>query len=219
MADRNSAGDKQPQRNSGGSSRRGNGGKRKKGSNARRSFKTSNKPKFEGNCPELKGYYFDCSSHRQTDAFAHLLKRIEEYVGTNYKQPGDIRSTIEKEVKYLIPKSEDIDMTTASEVEKAIFKEEIKAYVHRKQLLEENMKKGYSLVLGQCTDLMKTKLESSKKWEAMSTDYDLLALIDEIRKIIFKFKEQQYPPAAEYTAKKNFYTFSQGNLSNTEYQV
>ena len=43
-------------------------------------------------------------------------------------------------------------------VEDGIFIQEINSYVRRKYQLIENVQQAYSLVLGQCTDLMKNKL-------------------------------------------------------------
>ena len=40
-----------------------------------------------------------------------------------------------------------------------IFKGEIDAYIKRKGILDNNIKKAYSLVLGQCTDLLQSKLK------------------------------------------------------------
>ena len=59
--------------------------------------------KYKGNCVELSGYVFDCSDLRQADKYVTNIKRIAEYVGAEYKQGGDIRSTIENEVQLIIP--------------------------------------------------------------------------------------------------------------------
>ena len=77
--------------------------------------------------------------------------------------------------------------------------------------------KSYSLVLGQFTDLLKSKLKQSNEWNAASTTYDVLILIRIIRTITFKFDEQKYFPLALHQAKENFYNIRQGSLSNAEY--
>ena len=71
--------------------------------------------------------------------------------------------------------------------------------------MHENLQKIYSLVLVQCTDLLKSKLKQSNKWNADSTAYDGLILIRTIRTIAFKFDEQKYLPLALHQAKANFY--------------
>ena len=87
----------------------------------------------------------------------------------------------------------------------------------RRSTLDENVHKSYSLVLGQCTDLLKSKLKESNEWHVSSTTYDVLILIRIIRTITFKFYEQKYLPLALHQTKTNFYNIRQGSLSNAEY--
>ena len=87
----------------------------------------------------------------------------------------------------------------------------------RRSTLDANVQKSYSLVLGQCTYLLKSKLNHSNKWNADSTTYDVLILIRIIRRITFKFDEQKYLPLVLHQAKANFYNIRQGSLSNAEY--
>ena len=58
--------------------------------------------KFHGSCDALKEYIFDCSDHRQADQFANTLKRILEYVGAEYKNGGDIHSSVVNETKFTV---------------------------------------------------------------------------------------------------------------------
>ena len=87
----------------------------------------------------------------------------------------------------------------------------------RRSTLDENVQECYSLLLGQCTDLLKSKLEQSHEWHAAPTTYDVLVLIMIIRTITLKFDEQKYLPLALHQAKANFYNIRQGSLSNAEY--
>ena len=51
-------------------------------------------------------------------------------------------------------------------------------------MLESNLQKAYALVHGQCTELMKSKLKSATAWEAIEKDFDVINLLDEIKKIL-----------------------------------
>jgi hypothetical protein len=81
-----------------------------------------------------------------------------------YKHGGDIRSYIINEViaTIVIPTAPMITnpaaLTPEEEVARMIFKGEVDAYIKRKGILYENVQKAYSLVLGQCTDLLQSKL-------------------------------------------------------------
>ena len=87
----------------------------------------------------------------------------------------------------------------------------------RRLTLDENVHKSYSLVLGKCTDLLKSKLKQSNEWNADSTIYDVMILIRIIGTITFKFDEQKYFLLALHQSKANFYNIRQGSLSNAEY--
>ena len=71
-----------------------------------------------------------------------------------------------------------------------ILNRKIDIYVKRDGILDENLQKAYSLIHGQCTELLKSKLKTSANWETVSSQYDILALLEEIKTIIYKFKDQ-----------------------------
>ena len=102
-------------------------------------------------------------------------------------------------------------------LESRIYDKEIDIYMNRRSTLNENVNKSYSLVLGQCTYILKRKLKQSNKWHVASTTYDVLILIRIIRTITFKCDEQKYLPLALHQAKENFYNIRQRSLFNAEY--
>jgi len=53
-----------------------------------------------------------------------------------------------------------------------IFKGEVDAYIKRCAILDDNVQKAYSLILGQCTDLLQSKLKQQKQWLLTSLDQD-----------------------------------------------
>ena len=83
--------------------------------------------------------------------------------------------------------------------------------------LDENVQNIHSLVLAQCTDLLKSKLKQSNGWHISLTIYDVMILIRIIRTITFKFYEQKYLSLALHQAKENFYNIRQERLSSAEY--
>ena len=75
------------------------------------------------------------------------MKRIAEYVGTEYRNSGNIRSTIEQNVIFAIPLPLALSGTN-DELEKMILTKKVDAYVKRDSILDENIQKAYSLMLG-----------------------------------------------------------------------
>ena len=84
--------------------RRGGGGRGGRGRTQGRSYNQNNRtPKFKGNSTDLEGYTFDYSDYKQAEKYMSTIKRIAEYVGAEYKYGGDIRSTLDNEVRIIIP--------------------------------------------------------------------------------------------------------------------
>ena len=85
----------------------GRGGRRHRGGRGRtqgRSYTQNNRtPKFKGNSTYLEVYTFDCSDYKQAKKYVSEIRSIAEYVGAEYKYGGDIRSTLENEVRITIP--------------------------------------------------------------------------------------------------------------------
>ena len=51
--------------------------------------------------------------------------------------------------------------TTNDEVDKMILTKKVNSYVRRDSILDKNNQKEYSLVIGQCTELIKSKLKTT----------------------------------------------------------
>ena len=93
---------------------------------------------------------------------------------------------------------------TANALTRSIATKKIDLYVKRDGILDENLQKSYSLIFGQFTELLKSKLKSSVNWDAMSSTYDMFALLETIKMIIYKFEDQKYLPLSLHNAKTNF---------------
>ena len=122
--------------------------------------------KFKRNSSDLEGYIFDCSDRRQANKYITAIKRIAEYVGAEFKYGGGVRSSIENCKRFEIPmptapSDNDIDLL------KMILNRKIDIYVKRDGILDENLQKAYSLIHGQCTELLKSKLKTSANWETI----------------------------------------------------
>jgi len=110
--------------------------------------------KFKGNCLSLEGQVFDCLDYKQANKYQSTVKQISEYVGSEYKHGGDIRSSIVNETKTTIPQPsipqivDPLAPTAQEQLLLMIFKGEVDAYIKRKAILDDNVQKTYSLILG-----------------------------------------------------------------------
>ena len=181
---------------------------------------------FYGGCSELKGKIYDCSTHKEADKYITTTKAIAEYAGRSFTNGGDIRASILNESLFIIPMPKDpadnyTDITDANGVvttnaraqvtyvENKMFELALGAHMKRTTMLEANIQKAYSLVLGQCTDLITTKIESSSRWDNIRSTQDVLLLLQEIKTICFKFEDHKYKPLALHMENVNFYNFRQ----------
>ena len=151
--------------------------------------------KFEGRCEDLKGHIYDCSDVRQSDIFAKTTKEVAGYVGRTYKYGSDVAVAVEKLAQPIIKIPEDL-AKNASETEKYVWKKEVDEYVKQKSYLKQNMKTLYALVWGQCTDIMKQRIEGTTEFETLSNERDGLGLLKTIKNMVFNFQSQKYLPQA-----------------------
>jgi hypothetical protein len=119
---------------------------------------------------KLAGHIFDCSDYRQADTFVNTHKCIANYVGAEYREGGDIRSSLIHEAKIAIPiplnptVADPDNLTPDEHAARMIFKGELGTFVKRKLYRNQNIQKAYALVIGQCTDLVQSKLKQQTKW-------------------------------------------------------
>ena len=139
---------------------------------------------------ELRSQYYDCSSYKEAERYITTTKMISQHVGRTFKDGGDIRATIDNMVRYVIPLPVDpatnYTATTDSSgnvltpreqvtyMEDLLMKQEVGVYVKRKASLDTNIQKAYSLVLGQCTELLKNKLKAVPNWVTIKDTQDVL---------------------------------------------
>ena len=126
---------------------------------------------------------YDCNP-QNADGFDKTTKEIAEYVNREYQYGSHFRSAIITEKKDMpaLDKPKDV-ASTASMTDKDIWKQEISAYIKKKTAADEHVRSLFSLVLGQCTDAMKAKLEALPDWDDMQSKMNGLALIKEVKKI------------------------------------
>ena len=193
----------------------GNTGKRSNSStknNKNNNKSGNNKDKFKGKCKELEGVIFDANRYNQADEYIKAVQEIAEYVGSNYDDGADVRQSIEDGKKMVIPKpvKPQVDSDgNLDETDEMIWKKEIDYYVKRVRMLDSNLRKAFSLVRGQCTDVMREKLESLKNFEDIKRNYDVLSLLEQMKVITFKFEDQKYPFSSVYYENKRFYNYKQ----------
>ena len=85
--------------------------------------------------------------------------------------------------------------------------------------LRINLSTAYGLVLGQCTDYLRSWLEVQDKWYLTSNERYLLVMINSIKLLSCKYDEDvEYHHIAYHTLLRRFMLFRQDDSSNSEYK-
>jgi hypothetical protein len=92
-------------------------------------------------------------------------------------------------------------------IQQMILTGEVKNYLYQRQKLDENMKKAFTIVYKQCTENLKSKLEQSPEWALLSVNCDVLALMELIRSMVFKYEDRMFQPLSLHRVKQSYYSF------------
>jgi hypothetical protein len=84
-------------------------------------------------------------------------------------------------------------------------------------MLETHQGQAYSLILGQCTQLLQDKMKQDASWTTVSASYDPLKLYRLIEWVVLKQTKEQYPFAAVHEQSLAVLNTKQGGLSNTQW--
>ena len=136
---------------------------KKKGYNFNKGNRVASK-KFEGKCEDLNGAIFDCAESKMADTFVKTMKELSAYCGRTFKYGGDIRISIDtlETPTFFLP--DDLP-PTATAGQMKLWGDAVTLVGKQMAGYNENIKKLYALVWGQCTDMMQQKLESSTGWD------------------------------------------------------
>jgi hypothetical protein len=89
-----------------------------------------------------------------------------------------------------------------------------RSYQERDANLLKHRGQAFSLILGQCAQLLQDKMKQDTNWTAVSTSYDPLTLFWLIEKTVLAQTEDQHPFATVYNQELGSCSFRQETLPN-----
>jgi hypothetical protein len=101
--------------------------------------------------------------------------------------------------------------------QKTQFSNEWRTYTERNTNLIKHRCQAFSLIQGQCTQLLQDKMKQDTYWAVVITSYDPLTLYRFIERTILAQTEDQYPFATVYDQELSFNSFKQETLSNPQW--
>ena len=175
-------------------------------------------PRFRGATTEIEEYTFGIhegytGAKKYTDnvkqlkiyAFGHCNTDMGALFGKNPETP-----TIEK------PKPLD-DKQKTDETEVELYKLALREYVEQSRKQRQDIRKMYSVVLGQCTDAMLNKIRAIDDYEEFNDKADCARLLSEIRKITYLTDEKEDPFMSAATTSSKLYRIVQERETVTDY--
>ena len=107
--------------------------------------------------------------------------------------------------------------TELTDSEKTQYSNQWRTYRERNSNLEKHRGQCFSLILGQCTQLLQDRMKQDVDWTTTSISYDPLTLYRLIEKTILAQTEDQYPFATVYDQELAFYSFRQDAMNNAQW--
>jgi hypothetical protein len=101
--------------------------------------------------------------------------------------------------------------------EKTQFSNDWRTFRERNANLIKHRGQAFSLIQGQCTQLLQEKMKQDIDWNTVSTSYDPLTLYRLIERTVLAQTEDQYPFSTVYDQELSFYSFKQDTLSNPQW--
>ena len=141
---------------------------------------------FKGSVEGMNGHIFQTYGEQsKRGEFQRTLEELQVYCSTTYIQEASLLeplfSKLENPVLDKPTKptySEDNEEESLDEdLEEDIYKEEIKAYVKAKLGLKATLHSLFSVIWGQCSLLLRSKLESKCEFEGIKENKDVSGLL------------------------------------------
>ena len=191
--------------------RQGRGG-RGRGRGWQNQAQQSNSPRFQGQEPSLKECIFDYSEDPQSKRYLRNVELLIGYVGSNFDRHNqEFQQALEA---LELPDPEEAtkpkDPTDMIQVEE--WKMAYKARQDQMVLYKNFRAALYSLIMGQCTPLLKDKLQAHETFGEIKKMRDGVDLLKLIKQITFTFDSGRiFTLVARDKLKEDFYSLRRRN--------
>jgi hypothetical protein len=182
------------------------------------------KEKFVGRSDDLKGFICDVAHNKGGVACTRTTEEIALCVGEKHTAAGSFIRTAILTLSMPMQQRPSAPVGTGTppildDIEKEMFKEEMRMFVKTKASIESAMKSLCDLIWGQCSESLRSRLRGHNDWCAThSTDADSLALLKGIRAEMTGFRNKQHLPHSLHSMMSDFCDLTQGkHRSNQEH--
>ena len=120
---------------------------------------------FDGTseAPNVMQVKFDCGEGNKGGRFSECLRLTTAYLSTKLEGGGDVKTSIRNGKVFEPVWTDTVGPNQAAT--KAILKAGYRKREKRVEKLHINLSTAYGLVIGQCTDYLRSRLEGQERWE------------------------------------------------------
>ena len=136
-------------------------------------FETKKKSTFKGETTELHKHVFKTfGESKKATQYETTIKALQVYVTNNFYHGGNIGWMLKHKQDFVLacPSAPSGLTRSSNTVEQDIYKEKIKGYVAQMEKYSENKHKLYSVIWGQCSDSMQSKLQNKDNFVRIDED-------------------------------------------------
>jgi hypothetical protein len=169
--------------------------------------------RFEGKCEDIKNSVYDVVSGK--DTFAKTTREIAEYVGREFDDGAEFRTGM---VEMRLPPLVVPPVPAANDaIGFELWKMARQRYEKQSEARRKNSGKAYALVLGQCSQALRNRMEASERWSQVNDASDVMELLKLVQSCMIQRQTRQEPTHSLWEAETQVYCFKQKGLANNDY--
>lgn len=181
------------------------------------------RPSSKGNARPLRTTVGQPTSNQEL--YSTTTKKIAEYIARTYDKAGEFRNALINLKFGQLKKPRMVDFgtydkdkqtTTVDEEGKEEWREALKTYSKKKEARESNEGKAFTLIIGQCSDMFRSKMESHNDWETVNTNSDPIELLKIIKHCMVHKTTTRHEGYLLIEALENLMRFRQGEKMTVE---
>jgi Zinc knuckle len=143
-----------------------------------------------GKTKELGELVYKTNTKDQADMYLRTTEAIADYVGVEYGR--DMRMLVKRSNEVIFKEPED-PATGKPGISMEKYKAELSLYHKENKLYKENKSKVFVIILGQCTLVVKSKLENDEDFEQLELNDDVVGLLKMLKQMAFSTAGIQEP--------------------------
>ena len=162
--------------------------------------------------------------YEQTDPYEKLIDAAVDYSIINLDEGDDLTKLLEKGEGDFEKSSGEEEPTITDEEEKVkskvyVFQKKMDLYLKREHQFNQNKKRIFTILLGQCTPSLLTSVKSSENWTTKNEEKDPIWLMNRLKKLTVGIDDFQNELVSAHDALARIYRMWQRPLETNDQYI